>query len=191
MKRPALQNKQGPVVRSLVSANRGLRGIKTYRFPWYLTLVSANHALSNPGQVVVFRMTFRARKVLGTFEKRTPGLCLCTLWGPSSLFFCRWQRVRRCMYFSCFHQGQKTQILLPHFLWEQLTFYFRSRHRRKIISVREARISSRLYNFLVYYFFHPLPSIHFSSRYCHLSVLLFSESLSAWSAIAQLSDYAF
>ena len=33
----------------MVSANRWLRGIKTYRFPWYLTLVSANHALSNPG----------------------------------------------------------------------------------------------------------------------------------------------
>ena len=39
----------GLVVRSLVSANRWLRGIKTYRFPWYLTLVSANHASSNPG----------------------------------------------------------------------------------------------------------------------------------------------
>ena len=43
---------QGPVVRSLVSANRWLRGIKTYRFPWYLTLVSDNHASSNPGQIV-------------------------------------------------------------------------------------------------------------------------------------------
>ena len=41
---------QGPVVRSLVSANRWLRGIKTCRFPRYLTLVSANHASSNPGQ---------------------------------------------------------------------------------------------------------------------------------------------
>ena len=41
---------QGPVVRSLVSANRWLRGIKTYRFPWYLTLVSANHASSNSAQ---------------------------------------------------------------------------------------------------------------------------------------------
>ena len=40
---------QGPVARSLVSANRWLRGVKTYRFPWYLTLVSANHASSNPG----------------------------------------------------------------------------------------------------------------------------------------------
>ena len=39
----------GPVVRSLVSANRWLRAIKTYRFPWYLTLVSTNHASSNPG----------------------------------------------------------------------------------------------------------------------------------------------
>ena len=43
-------NGQGPVVRSLVSANCWLRGIKTYRFPWCLTLVSANHASSNPGQ---------------------------------------------------------------------------------------------------------------------------------------------
>ena len=43
-------NAQGPVVRSLDSAIRWLRGIKTYRFLWYLTLVSANHASSNPGQ---------------------------------------------------------------------------------------------------------------------------------------------
>ena len=42
----------GPVARSLVSANRWLRGIKMYRFPWYLTLVSTNHASSNPGQTV-------------------------------------------------------------------------------------------------------------------------------------------
>ena len=41
----------GPVARSLVSANRWLRGIKMYRFPWYLTLVSTNHASSNPGQL--------------------------------------------------------------------------------------------------------------------------------------------
>ena len=39
----------GPVVRSLVSTNPWLRAIKTYRFPWYLTVVSANHASSNPG----------------------------------------------------------------------------------------------------------------------------------------------
>ena len=39
----------GLIVRSLVSTNSWLRGIKTYRFPWYLTLVSANHASSNPG----------------------------------------------------------------------------------------------------------------------------------------------
>ena len=42
---------QGPVAESLVSANRWLRGIKMYRFPWYLTLVSTNHASSNPGLV--------------------------------------------------------------------------------------------------------------------------------------------
>ena len=42
-------NSLGPVARSLVSANRWLRGIKMYRFPWYLTLVSTNHVSSNPG----------------------------------------------------------------------------------------------------------------------------------------------
>ena len=42
---------QGTVAESLVSANRWLRGIKMYRFPWYLTLVSTNHASSNPGLV--------------------------------------------------------------------------------------------------------------------------------------------
>ena len=42
---------QGPVAESLVSANRWLRGIKMYRFPWYLTLVSTNHASTNPGLV--------------------------------------------------------------------------------------------------------------------------------------------
>ena len=41
---------QGLVARKLVSANRWLRGVKTYRFPWYLTQVSFNHASSNPGQ---------------------------------------------------------------------------------------------------------------------------------------------
>ena len=38
----------GPVAQSLVSANHWLRGIKMYRFPWYLALVSANHASSDP-----------------------------------------------------------------------------------------------------------------------------------------------
>ena len=41
--------KLGPVARILVSANRWLRGIKTYRFPWYFTPVSDNHASNNPG----------------------------------------------------------------------------------------------------------------------------------------------
>ena len=39
----------GPVARRLVSAHCWLRGVKTYRISWYLTLVSANHASSNPG----------------------------------------------------------------------------------------------------------------------------------------------
>ena len=41
---------QARVPRSTVSANRWLRGIKTDRFPWYLTLVSPNHGSSNPRQ---------------------------------------------------------------------------------------------------------------------------------------------
>ena len=43
----------GPVALSLVNANRWLRGFKMYRVPWYLTLVSTNHASSNPGQDAV------------------------------------------------------------------------------------------------------------------------------------------
>ena len=42
----ALSDNQEPVARSLVSGNRWLRGIKTYRFPWD----SANHPSSNRGQ---------------------------------------------------------------------------------------------------------------------------------------------
>ena len=47
----SFSDNQGPVVRSLVCANRWLRGIKTYRFPWSLTLVRANHASSSSGQI--------------------------------------------------------------------------------------------------------------------------------------------
>ena len=38
---------QGPVARCPISANHWFRGIKTYRFPWYLIVVSINHAFSN------------------------------------------------------------------------------------------------------------------------------------------------
>ena len=38
------------VARSFVSADRWLTGIKIYRFSWYLTWVSANHASSNSAQ---------------------------------------------------------------------------------------------------------------------------------------------
>ena len=50
------QRELGPVARSLVSTNRWLRGIKMYRFPWYLTLVSTNHASSNPGLVSMLHL---------------------------------------------------------------------------------------------------------------------------------------
>ena len=61
---PALLLLLGPVAQSLVSPNRWLRGIKMYRFPWYLTLVSANHASSNPS----LRRTERAAEI-------EPGWC--------------------------------------------------------------------------------------------------------------------
>ena len=38
----------GPVARSMVSANNWLNGIKINGWSWYLTLVSANQASSNP-----------------------------------------------------------------------------------------------------------------------------------------------
>ena len=47
-------NNLGSVARRLVNANRWLRDVKTYRFPWYLSLVSANHASSNRGQGDLF-----------------------------------------------------------------------------------------------------------------------------------------
>ena len=52
---------QGPVARSLVSANRWLRDIKSYRFPWCLSLVSDNHASSNRGQLGNYLILSRAR----------------------------------------------------------------------------------------------------------------------------------
>ena len=56
LQRQLSRQQLGPVVQSLVSVNRWLRGIKTYRFPWYLTLVSTNHASSNPGLVMTLCM---------------------------------------------------------------------------------------------------------------------------------------
>ena len=43
---------QGPVVRSMVSANHWLSSIKINRLSWYLTLVSVNQASSNSAQAV-------------------------------------------------------------------------------------------------------------------------------------------
>ena len=65
----------GPVARSLVSANRWLTGIKMYRFPWYLTLVSTNHASSNPGLVTsISREVARERQVKGKARARARAL---------------------------------------------------------------------------------------------------------------------
>ena len=50
--RLTFQKVQDWVARSMVSANHWLRGIKTYRWSWYLTRVSANHASSNWAQAV-------------------------------------------------------------------------------------------------------------------------------------------
>ena len=58
------------VPQSPVSTNRWLRGIKTNRFPWYLTLVSANHALSNPGLVTGMLLAGTIQVVPGTSAER-------------------------------------------------------------------------------------------------------------------------
>ena len=59
---------QGPVARILVSANRWLRGIKTYRFPWYLTPVSDNHASNNPGLVAPVILSDSHTRLNGIWE---------------------------------------------------------------------------------------------------------------------------
>ena len=65
----------GPVARSLVSANRWLTGIKMCRFPWYLTLVSTNHASSNPDLVTsISREVARERQVKGKARARARAL---------------------------------------------------------------------------------------------------------------------
>ena len=46
-----MHSNQGPVAQSMVNANYWLRSIETCRFLWYLTLVSANNASRNSGQV--------------------------------------------------------------------------------------------------------------------------------------------
>lgn len=43
-------NIQGLLARCMVSAGHWLRCIETYTFQWHLTLISANHTLSNWGQ---------------------------------------------------------------------------------------------------------------------------------------------
>ena len=63
MLKPKQAKDLGPVARILVSANRWLRGIKTYRFPWYLTPVSDNHASNNPGLGPVSR---KSQKCFGS-----------------------------------------------------------------------------------------------------------------------------
>lgn len=45
------RSSQGPVARSMVSANLWLGGIESYTFLWKLTSISANQASSNSSQV--------------------------------------------------------------------------------------------------------------------------------------------
>ena len=85
---------QGPVVRSLVSASRWLRGIKTYRFPWYLTLVSANHASSNPGQMTHFSDQWQMWN-FSPYEVRFIHECI-SLPRLHVLLICISVRMRRC-----------------------------------------------------------------------------------------------
>ena len=76
---------QGPVVRSLVSAKRWLRGIKTYRFPWYSTLVSTNHASSNPGQNNCW-LNQSAVVTIELYHDRNSSLVFCIGFQPRKKF---------------------------------------------------------------------------------------------------------
>ena len=57
-------NYQGPVARSMVSANHWLNSIKTNRFLWPLTLVSANHPSSNSAQSDLVVDPLRIKSIL-------------------------------------------------------------------------------------------------------------------------------
>ena len=59
---------QGPVVRSMVSVNHWLSGIKTNRLSWYLTLVTANHASSNSAQYFTKLLFVLLYSAVPTFE---------------------------------------------------------------------------------------------------------------------------
>ena len=77
-KRPALQNKRVGVLRIILFVSSKRRCSVSRNFAVILILFPLQHmkrpALQNK-QVGVLRMAFRARKVFGSFEKRTPGLC--------------------------------------------------------------------------------------------------------------------
>ena len=61
-----------------------------YRFPWYLTLVSTNHALSNPGQMntILFQDLFRHVDIYLTIGKLHDDVILHQLPESVSLLFC-------------------------------------------------------------------------------------------------------
>ena len=56
---------QGPVARSVVSANHWLNSIKTNRLSWYLTLVSVNHPSNNSAQFVNITKTVTLPSAVG------------------------------------------------------------------------------------------------------------------------------
>ena len=83
-KLPIVDKSLGLVARSLVSANRWLRGIKRYRFPWYLTLVSINRASRNPGLVATAQASLEGGG--GYSWEFLAGLCL-TLYQTKKCYF--------------------------------------------------------------------------------------------------------
>ena len=54
-----------------------------YRFPWYLTLVSTNHALSNPGLVDIVVFNVRKKELKNLRIEQTS-----KLFANRSLAFC-------------------------------------------------------------------------------------------------------
>ena len=104
-------NHLGPVVRSLVSANRWLRAIKTYRFPWYLTLVSTNHASSNPGleTMELFITSYVFSSFIGCGQVALPIRQWHCSYSPINTHF-DWNRVINAKMTACYGDCVVTEV---------------------------------------------------------------------------------
>ena len=80
-----------------------------YRFPWYLTLVSTNHASSNPGQVVEVEQKIIIRNINLSFQfsDHNKNLLVLKLWKSTKYALGHYSKKRsrgstiKLYFFSC------------------------------------------------------------------------------------------